>query len=156
MVVSERQVPSASDHDFNIEHIIPSVNHRMNMRSDAGDSLCSGGEEGGGCVYVSIQDTTFDPSTGIKHAANLLCAMRNSIGTNESSCPFYLIGLETDGSSDHNHKDVRNQLALSGLFILGKLNRGLILIEDILGCDATVGIYGLNFLYFGINACHRG
>ena len=56
----------------------------MNITSDARDSIYSDGEEGGGGVYVSIQDPTFDPSTGIKHATKILRVMRTSIGTNES------------------------------------------------------------------------
>ena len=92
-IVAEGQSPSASDHDFNIEHLIPSVTHHMNITSDAGDSIYSGGEEGGGYVCVSFHDATFDPSTSIKNAVNLLRVMSNSIGTNESSCPFYLVGL---------------------------------------------------------------
>ena len=65
----------------------------MKITNDAGDSLYSGGEEVGGCVCVYVHDATFDPSTDINHAASLLCVMSTSIGTNESSCPFYLIGL---------------------------------------------------------------
>ena len=47
-IVAEGQAPSASDHDFNTQLLIPPVTHRMNIKSGAGDSLCSGGEEGGG------------------------------------------------------------------------------------------------------------
>ena len=101
----------------------------MNIISDAGDSIYIRGEEEGGYVYVSVHHAIFDPSTGIKHGANILCVMRTIIGTNESSCPFYLVGLETYGHGEHNHKHVRNQVALSGLFILGnteklKMTRG--------------------------------
>ena len=65
----------------------------MNITSDTGYFLYSCGEEVGGSVYVSFHDAIFDPSNGIKHAANSLCVMSTSIGTNESSCPFYLVGL---------------------------------------------------------------
>ena len=68
-------------------------------------------------MYLSVHDATFDPSNGIKRSAKLLHVMRTSIGTNESLCPFYLVGLEIDGVGDHNHKHFRNQLALFGLFI---------------------------------------
>ena len=44
-------------------------------------------------MYVSVKNATFDPSTGIKHAANLFPVTRTSIDTNESLCPFYLVGL---------------------------------------------------------------
>ena len=48
-------------------------------------------------MYVSVHDATFYPSTGINNATNLLCLMRNSIGTNESPYPFYLVILDKDG-----------------------------------------------------------
>ena len=57
---------------------------------------------------VSVHDATLDPSTGIKHVANLLCVMSISIGTNESLCPFYFIVPKTDGGGDYNHKQVLN------------------------------------------------
>ena len=81
-------MPSASDQDFNTEHLIPSVTHCMNIKSDAGDSVYSGGEEGGVRVYVSVQNVTFNPSTDIKHAVNLFRVMSTSIGTNESLYPY--------------------------------------------------------------------
>ena len=80
-------------------------------------------EEGVGRVYVSVHNATFDPSTSIKHAANLLRVMRTSICTNESLCPFYLVVLETDGSGNNNHKHVINNLALFDLFILGNMDK---------------------------------
>ena len=55
----------------------------MNITSDAGDYIYSNGEEGGGGVYASVHDATFDPSTGIKHATNILHCMSTSIRTNE-------------------------------------------------------------------------
>ena len=63
--------------------------------------------------------------------------MRNSIGTNLSSCTFYLVGLETDGGGNHNHKHVRNQLALFGLFLLGDM-------EKLNVTRSLPGIYFLN------------
>ena len=70
---------------------------------------------------MSVHDDTFDPSTGIKHAANLFCLMRTIIGTNEPPCPSYLVVLDKNGGGDHNHKHVRNQIALFSLFILGNM-----------------------------------
>ena len=62
--------------------------------------------------------------------------MRTSIDTNESLFPLYLVGLEIDGGSDHNHKHVRNQLALFGLFILRNMDK----------LNVTRGYPGLSFL----------
>ena len=82
-IVAQGQAPSAYDHNFNTEHLIPSVNYCMNITSDAGDYIYSGGEEGWWRVYVSVDDAKFDPSTGIKHATNILHCMSTSICTNE-------------------------------------------------------------------------
>ena len=87
-------------------------------------------------MYVSFRYDTFDPSTVIKHAANILCAMRTSIGTNESSCPFYLVGLETDDGGDHNHNHVLNKLALFGRILLGNMDK----------LNVTRGFPGISFL----------
>ena len=65
----------------------------------------------------------FEPSTGINHATNLFCVMKTRIGTNQSLCPFYLVGLETDGGDNHTHKNVQNQPALFGLFLLGNIDK---------------------------------
>ena len=122
-IVVEGQALIASLHDFDKDNLIPSVTHHMNIKSDARYSVYGGSEEGGGCVYVCVHNTTFEPSTGIKHATNLLRVMRTSIGTNESSRPFYLVGLDTDGGGDHNHKHVQNQLALFDLVLLGNMDK---------------------------------
>ena len=87
-------------------------------------------------MYVSFRYDTFDPSTAIKHAANILCAMRTSIGTNESSFPFYLVGLETDDGGDHNHNHVLNKLPLFGRNILGNMYK----------LNVTRGFPGISFL----------
>ena len=60
-IVAEGQMPRASDHNFNTEKLIPSVTHHMKIAIDAGYSICIGGEEGGGYVYVPVQDAIFDP-----------------------------------------------------------------------------------------------
>ena len=43
--VAEGQAPRASDHDFNTEHLIPSLTHIMSITSDAGDYIYSDSEE---------------------------------------------------------------------------------------------------------------
>ena len=48
-----------------------------------------------------------------------------------------MVGLETDGGDDHNHKYVINQLALFGFFLLGNTDK----INTTRGCP---GLYFLN------------
>ena len=64
-IVAEEHAPSASDHNFNIGHLITSATYRMKITSDAEDPIYIGVDEGGGYVYVSVQDAIFGPSTGI-------------------------------------------------------------------------------------------
>ena len=78
--------------------------------------------------------------------------MSTRIGINESPCPFYLVGLETYGGGDHNHKHVQNQLAPFGLFLLGNM-------ENLNMARGRPGIYFLNvseramdFLNIGISS----
>ena len=123
MIVSEGQAPRSSDYNFNTEHLIPSLTHRMNITSNAGDYFYIGSEEGGGYVYLYVHNATFDLSIGIKHATNLLPMMSTNIGTNESSYKFYFVGLDIDGVSNHNHKHARNQITLFSLFILGNMDK---------------------------------
>ena len=85
---------------------------------------------------MSVHDATFDPSTIIKHASNLLRVMITIIGTNESIFPFYLVGLDKDGSGNLNQKHVRNQIAILVLFILGIMDK----------LNMTCGCPGLSFL----------
>ena len=47
-----------------------------------------------------------------------------------------MVGLDTDGGGDHNHKNVRNKLALFGLFILGNMDK----------LNVTHGFTGIYFL----------
>ena len=60
-ILSEVQTTSTSYHNFNTQHSIPSVTHSMNVTSDAGYSLYRGGEEVGGCLYMSVHNATFCP-----------------------------------------------------------------------------------------------
>ena len=87
-------------------------------------------------MYVYFRYDKFDPSTFINHAANILCVMRTSIGTNESSCPFYLVVLEIDDDCNHNHKHVLNKLALFSRILLGNMYK----------LNVTRGFPGISFL----------
>ena len=49
--------------------------------------------------------------------------MSTRIVSHESSCPLYLVGLETHGGGNHNYKHVRNKISLFGLFILGNMDK---------------------------------
>ena len=109
----------------------------MNITSDVGDSIYID-VDGRGCrVYVSVHSYTFEPSTGIKNATNCLYVMVTSIDTNESLYPVYLVIFETDGGGDHNHKHVRNQIDLFGLFLSENMDN----INMTRGCP---GIYFIN------------
>ena len=58
-IILEGQATVSSDHNFNTEHLIPSLTHCVNIKSDTGNSPYRGGNEGGGCMFVSIQYDAF-------------------------------------------------------------------------------------------------
>lgn len=88
--------PVAADHDFTSEKIIPSVTLRMNLTTNPGDTLVGGGKGTGvGQIFVSLHDATLNPSTGLKHSANLRKVIQK-IAVLEESQPYSVL-IECDG-----------------------------------------------------------
>ena len=135
----------AADHDFTHTRVVPSVIHLMNQSTYPGDSLYSGGPDGTGCTFVSVHDATLDPSSGMKNAAHfnqfLLRLAREhdagrEISAEEIDSLAYLVLIECDGGPDHNLTFLSNQLALFGLFLVGKMDK----------LTTTRGCPGLSYL----------
>ena len=61
-----------ADHYFTKHNGGPSVTLIMKITGTSGESLFSGGVEGISKVSVSLNDTTFNPSDGLNHAADLI------------------------------------------------------------------------------------
>ena len=54
----------AGEHDFTHTRLVPSVIKLMDQSTNPGDSLYSGGPDGTGHTFVSVQAATLDPSSG--------------------------------------------------------------------------------------------
>ena len=80
-----------------------SVDLEMVIPDTAGDSWFDG------TLHVALRNTTFQPSNGFQHAAQLLQLLRS-----KGEPPIYL-ALETDRGSDHNSNHLVNKLALIAL-----------------------------------------
>ena len=87
---------------------IPSVTLRMNVTETAGKSLHSGGPNGLCRIFVFVDSTTTDGSTGIKHIVNAYKALINfsrkarSAPSDQFIQPLpYRVHFETDGGVYH-------------------------------------------------------
>ena len=63
----------------------------MILSSEPGDSLFGGGSNSyQGKIFCALHDATLDPSSGLKHAANLLPVM-NKNAMSENSLPYAVL-----------------------------------------------------------------
>ena len=69
-IVGQYQIFITADHDWNYERVIPSVTLRMDITETDGKSLYSGGPNGICRIFLLVDSTTTDGSTGIKHIVN--------------------------------------------------------------------------------------
>ena len=60
----------SEDHDYWAEKMIPFVTLYMNVTKKSCESLYNGGQNGLGRIFVSVNNTTTDPYTRLKHVPN--------------------------------------------------------------------------------------
>lgn len=99
------------DHDVCPQHIIPSVSIRVDINvHDKSEKI----DWFGGQVYIGLKDAIFEPSTALRHAAELA----NKIDRKGSDSHKDHMILISDGGGDHNVAHGSVQLALIALFLL--------------------------------------
>lgn len=96
-----------SDHDFTKAKVTPSVSLICDIPENIGESFYSGK------VAVCLKETTFAPSSPLRHATELLQLLRSS-GINSIRKPVLL--LYTDGGPDHRVTYMSVKMALICLF----------------------------------------
>ena len=96
---------SALDHDFTRCSITPSVTMFCHIPEDIDDSFYRGN------VYVGIKDSSFQPSSANRHAAEL----SKLLSQRDQKKPILL--LYTDGGGDHNVTHISTQISLINLFL---------------------------------------
>ena len=94
-----------ADHDFTKLSFIPSVFFKVAIPDDISGSWYSGK------VHISLKEGTFEPSSPIRHASELI----SLIETDVQSKP--ILFLYTDGGPDHRLTFIAVQLSLISLFL---------------------------------------
>ena len=97
----------ATDHDYHVSNLTPSVNLICDILLEASDSFYSGQ------IFVGLKNSIFQVSDPFRHAVELIDALRKYY--QDYQIPSFLC-LFTDGGCDHNIKDLFIQCALLALF----------------------------------------
>ena len=95
----------ALDHDFTKCSVTPSVTMFCHIPEDIDDTFYSGK------VYIGVKDSILEPSSAIRHAAELSQLM--SFRGNAKSVIFFY----TDGGPDHNLKNLKTMISLVNVFL---------------------------------------
>ena len=101
---------SALDHDFTRCSITPSVTMFCHIPKDIEDSFYRGN------VHVGLKDSTFQPSSANRHAAEL----SKLLSQRDEKKP--ILFLYTDGGGDHNVTHVSTQISLINVFLKNDLD----------------------------------
>ena len=97
----------ATDHDYHVRNLTPSVNLICDILQEPSDSFYSGQ------VYIGLKNSKFQASDPFRHAIELIDVLRNYY--QDYQIPSFLC-LFTDGGCDHNIKHLFVQCALTAFF----------------------------------------
>ena len=97
----------ATDHDYHVGNLTPSVNLICDIPQEASDSFYSGQ------IYVGLKNSIFQASDPFRHAVELIDVLRKNY--QDCQIPSFLC-LLTDGGCDHSIKYLFVRCALLALF----------------------------------------
>ena len=97
----------ATDHDYHVRNLTPSVNLICDILQEPSDSFYSGQ------IYIGLKNSKFQASDPFRHAIELIDVLRNYY--QDYQIPSFLC-LFTDGGCDHNIKHLFVQCALTAFF----------------------------------------
>ena len=106
VIVGRNQTFMVADHDFTKFSLVPSVNFFIDIPEDVSESWYSGQ------VVVHLKESSMEPSSPLRHAAELL----HYIEQQHSSVPPVLFTY-TDGGPDHQITYLSVQLTLISIFL---------------------------------------
>ncbi|CAG8748188.1 32351_t:CDS:10 [Gigaspora margarita] len=109
-IVAQESTLVAADHDFSKLSLTSSVIFLISIPNEISGSFYDGH------VFVSYQDTIFEPSSAIRHSTEFLNAL-NIQYANKVMSP--ILCLYTDGGLDHRCNYGSVQIALISLFLYG-------------------------------------
>ena len=107
-VTTKNVTLAASDHNYHVTTLTPSVDLICDIPDTPFDSFYSGQ------VYVGLKDSIFEGSDPLRHVTELLSVLKRE---NETFSPY--IVLFTDGGVDHNLTFLYVQCVLLALFKIG-------------------------------------
>ena len=105
VLVSKNERMVVADHDFTKFSLIPSVIFQVNIPEEISETWYTGQ------VYIGFKDAVFEPSSPIRHAAELYSVLSS---TSTSTLP--VLFLYTDGGPDHRLTYISVQISLICLF----------------------------------------
>ena len=97
----------ATDHDYHVRNLTPSVNLICDILQEPSDSFYSGQ------IYIGLKNSIFQASDPFRHAIELIDVLRNYY--QDYQIPSFLC-LFTDGGCDHNIKHLFVQCVLLAFF----------------------------------------
>ncbi|WAR22044.1 hypothetical protein MAR_016018 [Mya arenaria] len=103
----------ATDHDFHLGGLVPSVVFVTDIPEDPKDSFFSGN------MHVRTKDKVFSPSSPLRHGAELIKLLRhtNNYSEDEANLSVPILCLYTDGGPDHRVTYETVKLSLALLFM---------------------------------------
>lgn len=101
----------ATDHDFHVAGIVPSVALVTNIPLHCNDSFFQGK------IYVTTKDKVFEPSSPYRHATELITVLRDHYSDNDIDLQTPILCLMTDGGPDHRVTFESVKLSLVQLFM---------------------------------------
>ncbi|XP_063434558.1 uncharacterized protein LOC134715936 [Mytilus trossulus] len=101
----------ATDHDFHLGGLVPSVAFVSDIPKNSNDSFFNGH------IYVTTKDKVFQASTPYRHATELTRILRENYSDDDVNLETPILCLMTDGGPDHRVTFGTVQLSLIQLFI---------------------------------------
>ena len=85
----------ATDHDFHVGGLVPSVTFISDIPTNSLDSFFRGK------ICVTTKDKVFEASSPFRHATELLKILREHLSQNETDLDTPILAIMTDGGPDH-------------------------------------------------------
>ncbi len=102
---------AASDHDFHIAGVVPSVDYVIDIPENASDSFYKG------TIHATLKDKVFEASSPTRHAAETVQVLREVMSDDGVNLSKPMLFQLSDGGPDHRTIFLSVQLADIALFI---------------------------------------
>ena len=111
VIVSRNQDFLVADHDFTRFSIVPSVSFFIDIPEELSETWYQGQ------VYVTLKEAALEPSSPVRHAAELISCIQQ-----ECTSAQPILFLYTDGGPDHRITYLSVQVTLISVFLVADLD----------------------------------